>query len=106
MVGEEDNEIMKQILTKLMMMMMVAFVMSAYSEDAKTKDAPETGRWSKEKANKWYAEQPWLVGCNFISSTAINQLEMWQEDTFDSETIDRELKGASEMGMNSVHACL
>jgi hypothetical protein len=40
-------------------------------------------RWSQEEANSWYAQLPWLVGCNFIPSTAINQLEMWQEDTFD-----------------------
>ncbi len=38
-------------------------------------------RWSVEKANEWYAKQPWLVGCNFIPSTAVNQLEMWQEET-------------------------
>ena len=38
-------------------------------------------KWSKEKANSWYEEQPWLVGCNFSPSSAINQLEMFQEDT-------------------------
>jgi hypothetical protein len=57
-------------------------------------------RWSKEKANKWYAEQPWLVGANFNPSTAINQLEFWQEDTFDPETIERELKWSADLGMN------
>ena len=35
-------------------------------------------RWTAEKASAWYASQPWLVGCNFAPSTAINQLEMWQ----------------------------
>lgn len=30
-------------------------------------------RWSQEKANSWYSTQPWLVGCNFQPSTAINQ---------------------------------
>jgi hypothetical protein len=33
---------------------------------------------STEKANKWYEKQPWLVGCNFLLSAAINQIEMWQ----------------------------
>jgi len=33
-------------------------------------------RWSAEKANAWYAKQPWLAGCNFINSNAINQIEM------------------------------
>src|SRR5690606_6478205 len=59
-------------------------------------------RWSEEKANSWYAEQPWIVGCNFVPSTAINQIEMWQKDTFDPETIDRELGWASDLGFNAV----
>lgn len=63
-------------------------------------------RWSKERANEWYAKQPWLVGCNFIPSTAINQLEMWQAESFDPITIDRELKWASEMGFNTVRVYL
>ena len=46
-------------------------------------------KWSAEKAKAWYDEQPWLRGCNFIPSNAINQLEMWQAETFDPETIDR-----------------
>ena len=64
------------------------------------------GRWTAEKANGWYARQPWLVGCNFIPSTAINQLEMWQPLTFDPETIERELGWASAIGFNSVRVFL
>jgi hypothetical protein len=64
------------------------------------------GRWSSEKANEWYAKQPWLVGCNFTPSTAINQLEMWQADTFDPKTIDRELGWAAGLGMNTVRVYL
>ena len=63
-------------------------------------------RWSEEQARAWYERQPWLVGCNFIPSTAINQLEMWQADTFDPETIDRELGWASQLGMNTVRVYL
>jgi len=63
-------------------------------------------RWSRERANAWYAEQPWLVGCNFIPSTAINQLEMWQADTFNPETIDRELGWAARLGLNSARVYL
>jgi hypothetical protein len=62
--------------------------------------------WTKEQANTWYAKQPWLVGCNFIPSTAINQLEMWQADTFDPKTIDRELGWAADLGMNTVRTFL
>lgn len=63
-------------------------------------------RWSTEKANDWYARQPWLVGCNFIPSNAINQLEMWQAETFDSVTLDRELGWASDIGFNTVRTFL
>ena len=64
------------------------------------------GRWTAEEAQAWYARQPWLVGCNFIPSNAINQLEMWQADTFDIETIDRELGWASDIGFNAARVFL
>jgi hypothetical protein len=67
-------------------------------------DAP--GRWSREQAAAWYATQPWLVGCNYIPSTAINQLEMFQAETFDPKTIDRELAMARGLGFNSVRVFL
>ena len=60
------------------------------------------GQWSVEKINTWYEKQPWIVGCNFLPSTAINDVEMWQDETFDSDTIDRELALAKKWGMNSV----
>src|SRR5512137_2988384 len=63
-------------------------------------------RWTADKANEWYRKQPWLVGCNFIPSTAINQLEMWQDATFDPGTIDRELGWAADIGMNAVRVYL
>ena len=63
-------------------------------------------KWSLEKANQWQAETPWLVGSNFIPSTAINQLEMWQADTFDPETIDRELGWAEGLGFNAMRVYL
>jgi hypothetical protein len=63
-------------------------------------------RWSKEQAQAWYDQQGWLVGCNFIPSTAINQLEMWQADTFDAATIDRELGWAAGLGFNTVRVYL
>ncbi len=63
-------------------------------------------RWSKEKASQWYEEQGWLVGSNFTPSTAINQLEMWQAETFDTATIDRELGWAAAIGMNTARVYL
>lgn len=63
-------------------------------------------QWSVEKANKWYKKQGWLVGANYAPATAINQLEMWQADTFDPETIDRELGWAEELGFNTMRVFL
>jgi hypothetical protein len=62
--------------------------------------------WSPEKANDWYHDKPWMVGCNFTPSTAINQLEMWQAETFDPATIDRELGWAGQLGFNTVRVFL
>ncbi len=66
----------------------------------------EPQRWSQRRAETWQRQKGWLVGCNFIPSTAINQLEMWQADTFDSNTIDRELGWARSIGFNSVRVYL
>jgi hypothetical protein len=63
-------------------------------------------KWSVEKATNWYQTQPWLRGCNFIPSTAINQLEMWQAETFDLDTIDRELGWADDLGLNAMRVYL
>jgi hypothetical protein len=57
-------------------------------------------RWSKEKAWEWYNRYDWLVGTNFNPSTAINQLEFWQNETFDLPTIDKELSWSADLGMN------
>jgi hypothetical protein len=63
-------------------------------------------RWSQEKANAWYAKQPLPVGSNYIPDDAINQLEMWQADTFDPKEIDRELGWAQGLGMNTMRVFL
>lgn len=67
---------------------------------------PRAAKWSSEQATAWQAKQPWFVGCNFIPSTAINQLEMWQADTFEAAVIDRELGWAKGIGMNSARVYL
>jgi hypothetical protein len=66
----------------------------------------DTERWTPARANAWYDAQPWFVGCNFIPSTASNQLEMWQAATFDPETIDRELGWARGLGFNTLRVFL
>src|ERR1700730_17414413 len=59
-------------------------------------------RWSVEKANTWYDAHKWMTGADYIPSTAINQLEMWQASTFDPVTIDRELGWAENIGFNTM----
>ena len=63
-------------------------------------------RWSEQRANDWYAQQPWLVGSNYIPATAINELEMWQADTFDPQRIDLELGWAQSIGLNTMRVFL
>ncbi|WP_346239199.1 1,4-beta-xylanase [Niabella insulamsoli] len=76
------------------------------SDAAATEDAATRTIWSSEKANDWYRAQPWYVGANFLPSSAINQLEMWQAATFDTATIDRELALAESIGMNVMRVYL
>lgn len=64
------------------------------------------GRWSPEKANAWYADQPWPVGANYVPRSAINQIEMWQASTFDPAMIDQELGWAAKIGMNTMRVFL
>jgi hypothetical protein len=63
-------------------------------------------RWPVKKANEWYAKQGWLRGCNYQPSTAINQLEMFQPETFDTATINKELGWAEGLGLNVMRVYL
>jgi len=59
-------------------------------------------KWTEKQANDWYAKQPFLVGSNYVPASAINELEMWQADTFDAKRIDLELGWAESLGMNTM----
>ena len=67
---------------------------------------PRTGRWSTEKANEWMAQQGWIVGCDYVPSNAVNQVEMWQASTFSPELIDHEMALAESLGFNTVRIFL
>src|ERR1700746_867060 len=67
---------------------------------------PARERWTEQQAREWYAGQRWILGANYIPATAINQLEMWQADSFDPQRIDLELGWAEAIGMNSMRAFL
>ncbi|MBV9319938.1 MAG: cellulase family glycosylhydrolase [Mycobacterium sp.] len=68
--------------------------------------SPESGRWSADRANRWYQAQDWPVGANYTTSTAINQLEMFQPGTYDPRRIDTELGWARFHGLNTVRVFL
>ena len=69
--------------------------------------APATGTvWSAEKANAWYSQHKWISGANYIQSNAINQLEMWQAETFNPAIIDKELGWAEGIGFNTMRVFL
>lgn len=67
---------------------------------------PQQNKWNAEKANKWFKNQGWLVGCNYLPAGAVNQLEMWQKESFDAPAIDRELGWAESIGFNVVRVYL
>ncbi len=58
------------------------------------------------RSRDWHQSRPWRVGCNYAPMTASNQLEMWQAETFDLATIDRELAWLAALGMNSLRVFL
>ncbi|MDD7885119.1 glycoside hydrolase family 2 TIM barrel-domain containing protein [Flavivirga sp. 57AJ16] len=94
---------MKKLLLNVCILLLTTLCYSQYSDTAST---VINDKWSREKANSWYANHNWIVGANFNPSTAINQLEMWQERTFDPETIDKELGYAKEIGFNTMRVYL
>ncbi|HEY4323869.1 MAG TPA: 1,4-beta-xylanase [Mucilaginibacter sp.] len=83
--------------------LLLFFVCAVYAQQQKEQIS---NIWSTEKANAWYAQHKWINGSDFIPSTAINQLEMWQADTFDPATIDRELGYAEGIGFNTMRVFL
>jgi len=64
------------------------------------------GSWSAAAAWRWYRSHPTFVGVNFLPSTAVNSTAMWQSDTFDQITIERELKWAADWGYNCIRVFL
>ncbi len=89
----------------LLPLLAVFAVLSCSGSDGEPVDLPRA-RWTAEEAGSWYAAQPWPAGANFVPSTAVNQLEMWQPDTYDEATIDRELGWAADLGFNTMRVFL
>jgi hypothetical protein len=62
--------------------------------------------WSWQKINDWSTKNGFLCGSNYLPATAINQLEMFQAETYDPKTIDKELTLAEEIGLNTMRVFL
>jgi hypothetical protein len=77
-----------------------------FCSSAQTQEERHLPRLTEKQANDWYAGQPWLVGSNYIPATAINELEMWQKETFDPQRIDLELGWAESIGLNTMRVFL
>ena len=91
----------KQVIMKLYSRIILPILL-LFSISCKDYNKTKKGlRWSEERINRWYENQPWLVGANFITSSSINQLEFWQEETFNHELIDKELELSASIGMNA-----
>jgi len=69
-------------------------------------DAELAHRWPESKAQEWFDRNGWVVGCNYVPANAINQLEMWQEETFSPELINKELEMAASLGFNTIRVFL
>ena len=78
----------------------------ASTANAQVAEQAQGEQWSVSRASTWYDQLPWPVGFNYAPRYAINQLEMWQEDTFDPVIIDQELGWAAGIGFNMVRVFL
>ena len=98
---------MKKILILVLVLIATTNLVVCNAQSSKTKTPNKIAdRWTNEKANEWYKQWGWLRGSDFVPSTAINQLEMWQAESFDAATIDRELGWAESIGMNIMRVYL
>jgi len=91
---------------KIKSVLLTAALLAVVSCKGPVSETGSNGLWSVEKANEWQKRTGWLSGCNFLPSTAVNALDMWQKETFDPVTIDRELGWAEDMGFNIMRVWL
>lgn len=91
----------------ILLILLISLSFSCRTTKQKEKnEIPVAAVWSPEKAREWAKDMPWLRGSDFIPSSAINQLEMWQAESFDTATIDRELGWAEKIGFNCMRVYL
>lgn len=91
---------------KIYLLLAAILFIVACQNATKNPKIPISTKWSVEQAKAWGDKNGWLRGSNFNPSTAINQLETWQAETFDTTTINRELGWAEGIGMNVMRVYL
>ena len=84
----------------------LALCLGACQQSVEPQETAIAERWSEEQANAWYAKLPWLAGVDYINASSINQIEMWSQDTYKSDEIDKELGWAEELGFNTLRVYL
>ncbi|MBK7131539.1 MAG: 1,4-beta-xylanase [Bacteroidales bacterium] len=97
---------MRKTFILFVVIIFVVIVSCSSNKESKNQSSAVRKVWSVEQAQTWKDKAGWLRGSNFNPSTAINQLETWQAESFDTVTIDRELKWASDIGMNCMRVYL
>jgi hypothetical protein len=83
-----------------------AIFMASLAAGGRAAEPAPAAPWPAEKAWQWYSGLPWLVGFNYVPSTACNTTEWWQRETYDAATIDRELGWAAGLGFNTTRVFL
>ena len=84
----------------------LALCLGACQQPVEPQETAIAERWSEEQANAWYAKLPWLAGVDYINASSINQIEMWSQDTYKADEIDKELGWAEELGFNTLRVYL
>ena len=65
-------------------------------------------KWREERAWQWYNSRPWIMGCNHVTGSVRNRIEMWQDETF-AESLrktEREFELAARTGFNAIRVML
>lgn len=79
-------------------------------QQLKTPSVPDradpSGQWSRDRIWEWYRNAGVIRGVNYIPRTAVNPVEFWQKQTFDTNAVAQELGWAEDAGFNSVRVML
>lgn len=90
----------------LLLALLAAAPLAAQAGETARTTADAHARWTEERANRWYADQPWPCGFNYIPAGAVSYTEMWMPYCFDAGAIDKELALAQDVGFNCLRVVL